>query len=197
MSEITVGDTPSTLDTPRTPHLQKCTFSLAPSDHRDTSPNTAQEIEIALKDLNLENKFDCPEYPSAQGHHIEIQKNCEAGQLSFKICDHEQNPLHSFVFSLDAFKRERKDYKMIYDAYNKAALGFSSPDRIEAIDMARRGIHNEGAEKLSERFKNRGLFMDHETARRLFFLWFCLTQTDSRGLTPGCSPASLPYNPLA
>ena len=61
-----------------------------------------------------------------------------------------------------------KDYFLVCESYY-VAVRTASPSRIEAIDMGRRGIHNEGAEALSERLKGK-IDMDFETARRLFTL---------------------------
>jgi uncharacterized protein (UPF0262 family) len=61
-----------------------------------------------------------------------------------------------------------KDYFLICESYLQAIKG-ATPSRIEAIDMARRGLHNEGSDLLKEAFGER-VTMDHDTARRLFTL---------------------------
>ena len=61
-----------------------------------------------------------------------------------------------------------KDYFMVCDSYH-AAIRTAAPAQIEAIDMGRRGLHNEGSERLKERLKGK-VETDHETARRLFTL---------------------------
>ena len=74
--------------------------------------------------------------------------------------------------SLTPFKRVIKDYDMICESYYEA-IRTSSPAQIEAIDMGRRGLHNEAAEILKERLDGK-LDVDHDTARRLFTLIFAL-----------------------
>ena len=74
--------------------------------------------------------------------------------------------------SLTPFKRVIKDYEMICESYYEA-IRTSSPAQIEAIDMGRRGLHNEAAEILKERLDGK-LDVDHDTARRLFTLIFAL-----------------------
>ena len=66
------------------------------------------------------------------------------------------------------FRRVIKDYFMICDSYFQAIKG-ATPSRIEAIDMARRGLHNEGSEHLRDALQGR-IEIDHDTARRLFTL---------------------------
>jgi uncharacterized protein (UPF0262 family) len=61
-----------------------------------------------------------------------------------------------------------KDYFMICDSYY-AAIRTATPDRIEALDMGRRGLHDEGSQLLMERLKDK-VVIDFETARRLFTL---------------------------
>ena len=70
--------------------------------------------------------------------------------------------------SLTPLKGVMRDYAMICDSYYEALRG-SSPSQIEAVDMGRRGLHNEGAELLKARLDGK-VEVDHETARRLFTL---------------------------
>ena len=72
------------------------------------------------------------------------------------------------VLSLKPYKRLVKDYFMIVRSYDEA-MREGKPSRIEAIDMGRRGLHNEGAESLQERLADK-ISMDFDTARRLFTL---------------------------
>ena len=70
--------------------------------------------------------------------------------------------------SMSPFRRIVKDYFMICESYYKA-IRTSTPSQIETIDMARRGLHNEGSELLKERLAGK-VDMDFDTARRLFTL---------------------------
>jgi uncharacterized protein (UPF0262 family) len=72
------------------------------------------------------------------------------------------------LLSLSPLRRIVKDYFMICDSYYEA-IRTATPDRIEAIDMGRRALHDEGSQLLMERLKNK-VTVDFETARRLFTL---------------------------
>ena len=72
------------------------------------------------------------------------------------------------LLSLSPLRRIVKDYYMVCDSYYDA-IRTATPDRIEALDMARRALHDEGSELLTERLKQK-VTIDFETARRLFTL---------------------------
>lgn len=89
-------------------------------------------------------------------------------KLVMEITYPDGAPLVTHFLALGPFRRVVKDYFLICDSYYQA-VRTSSPSQIEAIDMARRGIHNEGCEQLIERLKGR-IHIDFDTARRLFTL---------------------------
>jgi uncharacterized protein (UPF0262 family) len=82
----------------------------------------------------------------------------------------EQSGAHQaeIALSMRPFRRLIKDYFLICESYFEA-IRTASPSRIEAIDMGRRGLHNEGAEKLADALAQK-IKVDGETARRLFTL---------------------------
>ena len=82
--------------------------------------------------------------------------------------DANSAPLVRHILSLSPLARVLREYQQICDSYN-AAVGAMSPREVEAIDMGRRGLHNEGAEILRDRLKDK-VGMDFATARRLFTL---------------------------
>ena len=86
----------------------------------------------------------------------------------FDIQAEDETPLHTFILSLSPFRGVMKDYGMICESYMDA-IRSGAPHQIEAIDMARRGIHNEGARVLQERLEGKA-DVDIDTARRLFTL---------------------------
>ena len=86
----------------------------------------------------------------------------------FDIRREDGTPVVAHLLSLTPFRRIVKDYFMICDSYYQA-IRTATPDRIEAIDMGRRGIHDEGSRTLQERLKGK-VRVDFETARRLFTL---------------------------
>ncbi len=123
------------------------------------------EREIAIYDLLEMNSF------APVGHdegpyalHLSVNGN----RLVFDIRLQDGSPVVAHLFSLSPLRRIVKDYYMICDSYY-AAIRTATPDKIEAIDMGRRGIHNDGSEILMERLKDKVL-IDLDTARRLFTL---------------------------
>ncbi|WP_237212913.1 UPF0262 family protein [Falsiroseomonas oryziterrae] len=97
------------------------------------------------------------------------------GRLGFDIRDSEDRPLHALVLALGPFRRLIKDYHLVVESHEKAVAEGGSEVRIQAIDMGRRGLHNEGATLLTERLAGR-IELDFETARRLFTLVCALHQ---------------------
>ena len=89
-------------------------------------------------------------------------------RLVFDIRLEDGTPLMAHLLSLTPLRRIVKDYFLICDSYYKA-IRTATPSQIEAIDMGRRGLHDEGSRVLQERLK-RKVKVDHDTARRLFTL---------------------------
>ena len=89
-------------------------------------------------------------------------------RLVFDIAKSDGKPVVAHMLSLTPFKRIVKDYFLICDSYY-AAIRTATPDRIEAIDMGRRGLHDEGSRILQDALK-RKVKVDFDTARRLFTL---------------------------
>jgi uncharacterized protein (UPF0262 family) len=123
------------------------------------------EREVAIYDLLEQNTF------APVGHdggpyalHLSVNGN----RLVFDIRLEDGTPVMAHLFSLSPLRRIVKDYYMICDSYYQA-IRTATPDKIEAIDMGRRGIHNEGSDILMERLKDK-VTVDVDTARRLFTL---------------------------
>jgi uncharacterized protein (UPF0262 family) len=89
-------------------------------------------------------------------------------RLVFDISSENGDRLMRHALSMTPFRRIVKDYFLICESYHHA-IRTSSPSRIEAIDMGRRGMHDEGAQILMERLKGK-VDCDFDTARRLFTL---------------------------
>jgi uncharacterized protein (UPF0262 family) len=131
-----------------------------------SGPDIEHERAIAIYDLIEENLF-APESAGGAGPftlHIGITGN----RLMFDIRREDGTPVVAHLLSLTPFRRIVKDYFMICDSYYQA-IRTATPDKIEAIDMGRRGIHDEGSRTLQERLKGK-VRVDFETARRLFTL---------------------------
>jgi uncharacterized protein (UPF0262 family) len=129
-------------------------------------PDADHERAVAIYDLLEENSFE-PEGHRGGGPftlHLTIADN----RLVFDIRREDDTPVVAHLLSLTPFRRIVKDYFLICDSYYQA-IRTSTPTQIEAIDMGRRGLHNEGSELLVERLKGK-IDMDFDTARRLFTL---------------------------
>ena len=103
--------------------------------------------------------------------HLEVRD----GRLVFDIRDAGDAPLRIIALALGPFRRLIKDYHMVVASHEQAVTEGGSEARIQAIDMGRRGLHNEGAELLAERLDGR-VALDFETSRRLFTLVCALHQ---------------------
>jgi uncharacterized protein (UPF0262 family) len=96
--------------------------------------------------------------------HLGISGN----RLVFDIRQIDGEPVKVHMLSLAPFRRLVKDYFIVCDSYY-SAIRTATPDRIEALDMGRRGLHDEGSRIVMERLK-RKVELDFDTARRLFTL---------------------------
>jgi len=128
-----------------------------------------QERRVAIFDL-LEGNFFKPVGPYDDGYAgpYKLLMGVEEGRLTVALSRADDTPLESFVVPLSPFRRIVRDYFAICDSYFKAIRN-ATPSQIETIDMARRGIHNDAAELVIDRFASR-VEVDHDTARRLFTL---------------------------
>ncbi len=124
-----------------------------------------RDCEIALNDLKQSSHF----YPIGDDKGpYEVELYIEDNRLIFHIQNSENKDLPYLVLSLNPYRRLIKDYFMIVQSYDDA-MRDGKPSRIEAIDMGRRGLHNEGAELLQERLSDK-IELDMDTSRRLFTL---------------------------
>lgn len=128
-----------------------------------------QERRIAIFDL-LEGNYFRPEraYPMGYAGPYRISLRVEEGRLAIDIAAEDRTLLETLILGLGRFRRPIKDYFAICDSYFQA-IRQATPQQIETIDMARRGVHNEAAELLKERLEGK-IAVDFDTARRLFTL---------------------------
>jgi uncharacterized protein (UPF0262 family) len=123
------------------------------------------ERAVAIYDLLEQNMFtpaDNAEGPFA------LNLSITGSRLMFDIRQEDGTPVIAHLLSLTPLRRIVKDYFTVCDSYY-AAIRTATPDRIEALDMARRALHDEGSQILMERLK-RKVTVDFDTARRLFTL---------------------------
>ena len=134
------------------------------------TPEVEQERRVAMFDLLEANSFDLPARegrevpPGPYKLHLSIRDR----RLVFGIATKDETPAGEFHLSLGPFRQVVKDYFQICESYFDA-VKTAAPSQIETIDMARRGIHNEGARVLQERLEGKAE-VDTDTARRLFTL---------------------------
>ena len=123
------------------------------------------ERAVAIYDLLEENSF-VPAVDADGPYKLVL--SVSENRLLFDIRDSDDAALTVVPLALQPFKRTVKDYFTVCESYF-AAIKTASPSKIEAIDMGRRALHNEGSELLLSQLKGR-IEMDFDTARRLFTL---------------------------
>ena len=129
------------------------------------SAEAEQERAVAIFDLIEENEFvPSVEHPGPYHLILAVADN----KLVFDVRDTGDQEIYKFILSLSPFRRIIKEYFDVCESYF-AAIKASSLSQIEAIDMGRRGLHNEGSEILRDRLAGK-VEMDFGTARRLFTL---------------------------
>lgn len=140
-----------------------------------SGPDAEHERRVAIFDLLEENSFALENHAGGPyGLYLSMQER----KLVFDIRDEPGNPVHTFVLSMSPFRGVIRDYFMICESYYDAIRN-STPHQIEAIDMARRGIHNEGSDLLAERLEGK-VTVDFDTSRRLFTLICALHSGQTR-----------------
>ena len=129
------------------------------------SPDVEHERKVAIYDLLQKNRF-AP--AGGLAGPFQVSLGIEEGNLVFDLKSEDGKPLDSIRLLLAPFRRIVKDYFIICDSYHDA-IKTATPAKIEAIDMGRRGLHDEAAEMLQDRLADQ-VEMDRDTARRLFTL---------------------------
>ena len=129
------------------------------------TPDQAHERRTAIHDLLEANRFAVPGHA---GGPYGLTLSIQDARLVLDICTEAGEPVLVHLLSLRSLRALLRDYLLICDSY-VAAIRTASPAQIEAIDMGRRGLHDEGAERLAERLKGK-IEADFGTMRRLFTL---------------------------
>ena len=134
------------------------------------SPLQEADRAQAVADLEVENQFAPAGLDGPFVLHLSIQE----GRLAFDIRDAEDRPLAAHLLALGPFRKLVKDYQMLVESHIEAVQE-GRESRIQAIDMGRRGLHNEGAGLMMARLEGKAS-IDFDTARRLFTLVCVLHQ---------------------
>ncbi len=129
------------------------------------NPDIEHERKVAIFDLLEENSFrPIGEFDGPYNVHLSVEDN----RLSFDIRSQDDAPLHKVSLAVSPFRRIIREYFVVCESYFQA-IKSAPPSRIEAIDMGRRGLHNDGSKLLQERLVDK-IEVDFDTARRLFTL---------------------------
>jgi uncharacterized protein (UPF0262 family) len=129
------------------------------------TPDVEHERAVAIFDLIEDNSF----HPAGvEPQPLKLKLSIADKRLVFDIRNEAGETLVLHILSLTPFRRVIKDYFLICDSYYEA-IRSATPTQIEAIDMGRRGIHNDGSQTLMDRLAGK-IEVDMDTARRLFTL---------------------------
>lgn len=147
-----------------------CQIDIDDSGLPTPTPEVEQERKVAVFDLLEDNSFTliAREGQTAPPGPFAVTLAIRERRLVLDIRDEAGTQVGEILLSLGPFRQVVKDYYQICGSYFDAVKRLP-PSQIEAIDMARRGIHNEGARILLERLEGKA-DMDIDTARRLFTL---------------------------
>ena len=131
-----------------------------------STPDVEHERAVAIFDLIEENQFR-PVSDAGTGPY-RLKLSLAESRLVFAIAREDGTTVVTHILSLTPFRRIVKDYYMICESYYEA-IRSATPSQIEAIDMGRRGLHNDGSQTLMDRLSGK-IEVDFDTARRLFTL---------------------------
>jgi uncharacterized protein (UPF0262 family) len=131
-----------------------------------STPDVEHERAVAIFDLIEENRF-APVGDDGAGPY-KLRLSLAESRLVFAVAREDGAAVVTHILSLTPFRRIVRDYYMICESYYDA-IRSSTPSHIEAIDMGRRGLHDEGSQTLKDRLAGK-IDIDFDTARRLFTL---------------------------
>ena len=131
-----------------------------------STPDVEHERAVAIFDLIEENSFSPVGDDSGGPYRLKL--SLAESRLVFAVSREDGAAVVTHILSLTPFRRIVEDYYLICESYYDA-IRASTPSQIEAIDMGRRGLHNEGSQTLMDRLSGK-INIDFDTARRLFTL---------------------------
>lgn len=153
-------------------------ISLELVDEGNPSPMLAEERRLAIEGILEFNSFKYLKAPQSGPYTLKL--SVEDAHLVFRLKDKDGQDLPILALSPRPYRKLIQDYFMMVESYEQVRI--ESPYKLEAIDMGRRGIHNEGARLLRERLKDK-IELDFETARR-FFTLICVLHLSSHRILP-------------
>jgi uncharacterized protein (UPF0262 family) len=152
---------------PRAAHRKKNRLVAVTLDEASigrSNPDVEHERAVAIYDLLEDNNFA----PNDEEGPFALHLSITGARLVFDIRRADGTPVVAHLLSLSPLRRVVKDYYTVCDSYY-AAIRTATSDRIEALDMGRRSLHDEGSKLLMERLSHK-VNLDFDTARRLFTL---------------------------
>ena len=132
---------------------------------RSANPNIDHEREVAIYDLLDGNSFALD---GREGGPYRLVLGTRDDRLVFNVLDEDGQHVVSHLLSFSPLRRIMKDYFIVCENYY-VAIKSAPPSRIQAVDMGRRGLHDDGGRILAERLEGK-IAVYHDTARRLFTL---------------------------
>lgn len=142
-----------------------CKIDLAENLRVRRNADIEHERTVAIFDLLDENSFELVGGPSGP---YQLALSIEENRLALDLRGETGEPIDKHLLPLTAFRTTIKDYFTVCESYYDAIKRLS-PSQIEALDMGRRAVHNDGAQLLRERLEGK-IAVDLNTARRLFTL---------------------------
>lgn len=139
-------------------------IDMLETSSENLSPEHKQERAIAIYDLIENNFFELKDHNGP--YQLFLAK--EARHLLFDVRSEENQNLNSFYLAMGPFRRLIKDYKQVCENYYEA-IRTKPPSQIQAVDVGRKALHDEGATLVIKRLDGK-ILMDNETARRIFTL---------------------------
>ena len=139
-------------------------IDMLETSSENLSPEHKQERAIAIYDLIENNFFELKDHDGP--YQLFLAK--EARHLLFDVRSQENQTLNSFYLAMGPFRRLIKDYKQVCENYYEA-IRTKPPSQIQAVDVGRKALHDEGATLVIDRLDGK-ILMDNETARRMFTL---------------------------
>ena len=146
-------------------------ISISQDDFNLPTPEVLQEQNLAIYDLEQNNFFQLQGFEAYK--EVKLNISLSGNSLVFEIRSSGDKALKTFFLSLTPLKQIINDYYTICESYFNAVKKLPL-DKIETIDMGRKGIHNEGARLIIDRLDGR-VKVDLETSRRIFTLIYALT----------------------
>ena len=139
-------------------------INMLENSSENLSPEHKQERAIAIYDLIENNFFELKNHNGP--YQLFLAK--EARHLLFDVRSKENKTLNSFYLAMGPFRRLIRDYKQVCENYYEA-IRTKPPSQIQAVDVGRKALHDEGATLVIERLDGK-ISMNNETARRIFTL---------------------------